>query len=297
MPGPRPLRRARSLTQAPPGEIIMIGGTDKVDTLGLSPKATDIVSSCTVKLVADLAKDNQSRFVGSGVIVKVDKNSGDLVIVTAAHNISKFNKMPKETRPDFDTKTFKEKVMIRRGSAHPQAKVESVRLLKAENTDTGLDLCVIHATSKEIAKIVTPLVEIGKLHDKWPKDEVKITLQMLKGLPVPAKFLNVGFGSRSLSEGPTTDSVAQYRALDFAKAEYLDVSKENHLNLYVLPADSRNTTAPGDSGGPFYMIVGEKVALLAVTLGANYYKEKIDNSRTSKVENNAFTKVLGQNLS
>lgn len=283
----------------------MIGANFQLTSL--SQKAQNIITSCTVKLVGP-AVAKGGTFVGSGVIVAAEQKSGKLVIVSAAHNISIFNKpdakkgVTKTPPPNFDTDLFKQRVKIQKDVKNPEASVTAVRLLKEANNETGLDLCVVEATSVEIAKAVTPLVGLQGFNQDWKKPEA-VTLEQLQTLRTkaakeggkPLTFLNVGFGASSLTGGLTVDTKAQYRQVDFAKATYVAKSKEGFLELFILPASDKDTTAPGDSGGPLFMIQEDKVALLAVTLGANYYGDKIDDSAT--VSNSAFTKVLGKKLS
>ena len=72
---------------------------------------------------------------------------------------------------------------------------------------------------------------------------------------------------------------------------FIDKTKEGYQDVFTYGADDNDTALSGDSGGPIFAIdaSGTRSYLIGLHLGANHYKNKVDNDGAT--ENNSFTVV------
>ncbi|UQA56304.1 hypothetical protein [Polyangium aurulentum] len=267
----------------------------------LSNQLFDMMRGLTVML-----KDTDNTFTGTGVIYKVEKSRA--WILTATHNLHVYASDNSYTKSHGDLKDkFLERGQVvlygnRRAPVQGTYGIDEI-VFDDEDTSCGYDVCSIRVNSLPLANTVSKQLEQAWGVPKgFDKDKLSLypNVQELMGKKTQLDKLALfqfGYGKFTGRDKATYHSL-RWRSLRWSdlnaatpKPVYMDKTKDKYENVLTFASsDATSTTSPGDSGGPTFLIenAGAKVSLLGLTLGANFFVDKVDKPNDAIV-NNAIT--------
>ena len=246
---------------------------------------------------------NWGGFNASGVIFTfVDKDDTKATyILTAKHNLLKAEGYdPKKTgAPSTLVKAFVENTVVYYGTSDFVKRPPKSASLDKGDDNGGNTLIFGDATQNtwEYDVMMVKSADPGLLAQakacaavKTPEDLNKLSLQLAdtyatlqRGLK--REFIQCGFGYGNEARSPGDKHLGKFQvryteptALETAPVYSYDPDSgfdQQFTNVAQVTADNENSTAPGDSGGPLFLVDTSKkgapvVRLLGTTLGSNH---------------------------
>ncbi|MFO0592701.1 MAG: hypothetical protein U0441_34475 [Polyangiaceae bacterium] len=263
-------------------------------------------------------------FTGSGVVFKLDETSHKTYVVTAKHNLHIAGKGTGNEGDDL-VDYFKSQISVKVEAVANTHAISDVVFPDGKAADFNYDVCILEVTSQTLAQGVSQALSKGlrnefvsskgrsgslwtdrsnrQLWDFLSRDTAKNVLTGANGFK-GYHLLQIGNGKTS-SGSMASDgfkkrgiSIAAPRNQALSGCEWIDKTKEGYEDVFIFPSTNTFTSAPGDSGGPVFAFDSTRTRsfLVGVNLGANFYKNKVDNNPNSATVNNAFTVLTTDNI-
>lgn len=284
----------------------------------LSPQFA-LLRHLTVRLAGTVHAGN--LFNGTGVIARI--NGNQTFVVTAKHNLHVAGE-PAKLGNDKVVANFVDKVKVQFTSTADPAKpvvtaaaIAAVTLPDNNTANQGYDVAVLRVDDAKLANAVRAAIpNTSPMHQftaqDWrnggpsiltlrPRNEARSVL--MNGRPFQGQnntddaewvLLQFGFGLLSRTSGENPLSFRVLRIKDLKNGTYIERSADPHEDVFTFDTtDAETTTWKGDSGGPAFAFspAGTDCFLVGTTLGANIYRDRVDNDENSATTNNAFTVV------
>jgi hypothetical protein len=246
---------------------------------------------------------NWGGFNASGVIFRFvdDDNTKETYILTAKHNLLKAAGYdPKKTgAPSTLVKAFVENTVVYYGASDFVKRPAKSASLDKGDDNGGNTLIFGDATQDtwEYDVMMVKSADPGLLAQakagaavKTPEQLNALSLQLVDTYPTLARgqkreFIQCGFGYENDDRAPSDKHVGKFQvrytqptALESTPVYSYDPESgfdQEFTNVVQVTADDLNSTAPGDSGGPLFLVDTSKkgpplVLLLGTTLGSNH---------------------------
>lgn len=304
----------------------MISPQNKTSELQtLFPKLHDHVLS-QLNLCPVLLRSKDGAFTGSGVILTSDFNKGEMMVLTAKHNlwVALGRKLGYPGAPSAwqSTKTAKNTTWLQSNfkndveiiyKAADMSKSEPTALthktaihsIKFPHAGFTYDVCILVA---KFNKSTRPRAELfdNSCAKQSLRTQTKFATNMEQFRHLPyqnLKLIQAGFGRRGQG------AMAPMGQLEFklselktpgANGSYYQAEVGQYTDVALLNSTNKWTTLQGDSGGPLFAVYANKktdIFLYGLTLGSDMFPSANDEPGTLKNDpdgkyNNAVTVLL-----
>jgi hypothetical protein len=242
-----------------------------------------------------MLQSKDERFTASGVIYRADETVSSVFIATAKHNLWVMAGM--EAPPDWDSQdrrnaenNFKSNIQVFYENKENTANVSDISYFGYDCWE--YDIMLLEITDADFLIFASQNCVLTNEYYTFFANS-----NNFKRNNTTVSMMQTGYGASQTENAENHMGNFAYR-LTYMQCEGITQNvktgfdvQEFYNEVYILDASDSNTTWVGDSGGPLFAVKDQNsLFLVGITLGSNYFPDKVIN-KDIPVLNNAATSI------